>query len=287
MMTKMRAHFTLSVILLLLLPFRGGGAPSVPEGLAPGPDIITGPMFGLQQFGNSGTQVGLGMFTTICNAGNVPVDVFVKPSTNHPIIPQNLYRMSGGAGNNDRFEQIGHSWVKHMFASATSDECGFGCTALPGDDTHLDPGCSDIYSSQQNSDSDDLTSRAWINPFTGVFQSNINNHAGHVHTGTSHRLLVEGNDLNTTLNPGATYYAEVQYLGPQEYTWCQTHPGECNMYNNVSYGQFNVSGTTGFTFSPAGAVCEWLRLSPPGRERRSIRSSPSRESMGARLLPGK
>ncbi len=37
------------------------------------------------------------------------------PETNHPIIPQNLYRMSGGAGNNERFEQIGHSWVKHMF----------------------------------------------------------------------------------------------------------------------------------------------------------------------------
>ncbi len=53
------------------------------------------------------------------------------------------------------------------------------------------------------------------------------------------------------MNPGATYYAEVQYLGPQEYAWCQTHPGECNMYNNVSYRQFNVSGTTDFTFTPA------------------------------------
>ena len=110
-----------------------------------------------------------------------------------------------------------------------------------------------------NADQGDLGSRAWINPFTGVFQSTANNHTGHVHTGTSHRILVERSDLNTTLNPGATYYAEVQYISPDEYAWCQTHPGECNMYNNASYRQFNVSGTTSFTFSPVGAT---VRMTP-------------------------
>ena len=160
--------------------------------------------------------------------------------------------MSGGAGNNDRFEQIGHSWVKHMFAAAKMDDCGFGCM-VTGTSTNLGVGCSDVYSYSQNATANDLTSRAWINPFTGVFQTSaiVRNHTGHVHTGTSHRLLVERNDLNTTMNPGATYYAEVQYLSPHEYTWCQTHPGECNMYNNASYRRFNVSGTTNFTFTPA------------------------------------
>ncbi len=70
----------------------------------------------------------------------------------------------------------------------------------------------------------------------------------------SHRILVEGSDLNTTLNPGATYYAEVQYISPDEYTWCQTHPGQCNMYNNASYRQYSVAGTTSFTFSPVGSA---------------------------------
>ncbi len=253
MMKKMFGHLTLSVILLFLLPSQSGSAQSAPGGMSAGPDIITGevgPYEGFKQFGSSGTQVGLAMWTTICNAGNVPVDVFALPATNHAIIPQNLYRMSGGAGNNDRFEQIGHSWVKHMFAAAKMNDCGFGCTTT-GTETQLGVGCSDVYASEQNADSYDLTSRAWVNPFTGVFQSNSNNHSGHVHTGTSHRLLVESNDLNTTMNPGATYYAEVQYLSPHEYTWCQTHPGECNMYNNASYRQFNVSGTTSFTFTPA------------------------------------
>ena len=57
-----------------------------------------------------------------------------------------------------------------------------------------------------------LGSRAWVNPFTGVFPSTANSHTGHTHTGTSHRILVEGSDLNTTMNPGATYYAEAQFV---------------------------------------------------------------------------
>jgi hypothetical protein len=61
-------------------------------------------------------------------------------------------------------------------------------------------------------------------------------------------------DLDTTMNPGATYYAEAQYVTPHEYTWCQAHAGQCNMYNNASYRRFNVSGTTNFTFSAVGAT---------------------------------
>ncbi len=70
---------------------------------------------------------------------------------------------------------------------------------------------------------------------------------------------MEAADLNTTLNSGATYYAEVQYDTPQEYAWCQANPGECNMYNNASYRRFNVTGTTSFTFSPVGAT---VRMKP-------------------------
>ncbi|PYJ10641.1 MAG: hypothetical protein DMF06_05715 [Verrucomicrobia bacterium] len=259
MFKKLLSHFTLPLLLLFWSGSSGNADP-----LVPGPDVITGdmgmPAFeGLAQFGSSGTQVGLGMATSICNAGNVPVDVFEMPATNHAVIPQNLYRMSGGAENNDRFEQLGHSWVKHMFGANNLNECGFGCATTVLDPTHLDAGCSDIYQASQNATADDLSSRAWVNPFTGAFQSNSRDHTGHTHTGTSHRLLVESNDLNTTLNPGATYYAEVQFVVPHEYTWCQTHPGECNMYNNASYRQFNVSGTTSFSFAPAAPA---VRMTP-------------------------
>ena len=119
-------------------------------------------------------------------------------------------------------------------------------------------GCSDTYSTDLNAAQGDLGSRALINPFTGTFQSTARDHTGHVHNGTSHRILVEGSDLNTTLNPGATYYVEVQYISSDEHTWCGSHPGQCNMYNNASYRRFNVTGTTSFSFSPAG---ETVRMS--------------------------
>jgi hypothetical protein len=98
-----------------------------------------------------------------------------------------------------------------------------------------------------------------VNPFTGAFPSNARSHAGHTHTATSHRVLVAKSDLDTTQNTGATYYAEAQYDTPQEYAWCQAHPGQCNMYNNASYRQFSVTGTTDFTFDP---VDETVRMKP-------------------------
>ena len=104
-----------------------------------------------------------------------------------------------------------------------------------------------------------LGSRAWVNPFTGAYPSSANNHSGHTHTGTTHRILVEMSDLDTTQNPGATYFAEAQYVTPHEYAWCQSHPGQCNMYNNASYRQFSVSGTTSFSFSAVGNT---VRMTP-------------------------
>ena len=185
------------------------------------------------------------------------LDWFALPNNDHPVIPQNLYRMSGGATNDERFEQVGQSWLKHAFTALTENACGFGCNGVGG--THLGVGCSDPYGASLNASQSGLGSRAWVNPFTGAYPSTAANHTGHTHTGTTHRILVEASDLNTTLNAGATYYAEAQYVTPHEYAWCQAHPGQCNMYNNASYRRFNVTGTTSFTFSPVGST---VRMTP-------------------------
>ncbi len=240
------------------LPARRSGAGDGPDGGVPGPDIIVGDLPSMAQFGAGGSQVGLGVGTTSCNNGSVEVDWFELPNTNHNVIPQNLYRMSGGANNNDRFEQVGQSWMKHAVFALQDNACGFGCTPA-SNGQHLGVGCSDPYDAGLNASQDFLGSRAWVNPFTGVFPSESANHAGHVHTGQSHMILVEQNDLNTTLNPGASYYAEAMYVNPQEYNWCQTHPGQCNMYNNASYRRFSVSGTSSFTFTPVGIT---VRMAP-------------------------
>ena len=221
--------------------------------LVHGPDVIVGDLPDMAQFGSAGTQVGLGMATDACNNGDQPINWFALPNTDHPVVPQNLYRMSGGADNTTRFEQIGQSWMKHTFGADESNACGFGCnTNACSQGVQLCPGCSDLYFASTNADQNSIGSRAWVNPFTGSFPSNANDHSGHIHNGVSHRILVEVDDLNQNLNEGATYFAEAQYVTPHEYAWCQAHPGQCNMFNNASYRQFLVSGTTNFTFSPVG-----------------------------------
>ena len=258
----------------LTLPPRSGGARNVPT-FAPGPDVIVGDLSSLQQLGSSGTQVGLAMGSDSCNNGDVELDFFAMPNTDHPVMPQNLYRMSGGATNDDRFEQVGQSWLPHAFFALQNNACGFGCTPA-SNGTHLGVGCSNADTASLNGSQSNLGSRAWVNPFTGVFPSTANNHTGHTHTGTTHRILVEGSDLNTTMNPGATYYAEAQFVTPHEYAWCQTHAGQCNMYNNASYRRFNVAGTTSFTFSAVGST---VRMTPaiiawPGATIQTIEPAP-------------
>ena len=228
------------------------------SGTIPGPDVIVGDVSGLAQFGSSsGTQVGLAVGTDSCNFGVENLHWFQNPDNDHPVIPQNLYRMSGGTANTDRFEQVGQSSVKHAFTALTNNICGLGCNGVGG--TNLGSGCSDPYSASLNS-GPTLGSRAWINPFTGAYPRNDsatpnNSHSGHTHTGPSHRILTEIADLNTALNPGATYYAEGQYVTRHEYDWCSTHPGQCNMNNNVSYRQYSVTGTgSPFSFSSVGST---------------------------------
>ena len=85
--------------------------------LVPGPDIIVGDLPDMVQVGSAGSQVGLGVATTSCNNGDQPVNFHALPETDHPFFPQNFYRMSGGADNLERFEQIGQAWIKHTFGA--------------------------------------------------------------------------------------------------------------------------------------------------------------------------
>lgn len=227
-------------------------------GNVPGPDVVVGDLSGLAQFGAAdGAYVGLAVGTDSCNFGTVDLNWFQNPSNDHPLIPQNLYRMSGGANNDERFEQVGQSQMKHAFTALTQNLCGLGCNGVGG--SRLGSGCSDPYSASLNS-GPNLGSRAFVNPFTGFYPRNDsatpnNSHTGHTHTGPSHRILTPIADLSTTQNAGATYYAEGQYITPHEYVWCQANPTQCNMYNNVSYRRYSVNGTgSPFSFTAVGST---------------------------------
>src|SRR6267143_2819799 len=236
----------------VMLPITNRADTSAPVA---GPDVIVGDIEDVDQQGNNATQVGLAIGTDSCDIGDQPVDWFALPNTDHPVVPQNLYRMSGGTDNTERFEQIGQSWMKHTFEALEESVCATCNTSGCQTGTHLCPGCSDPYVSGLNGDQGSIGSRAWINPFTGSFPSSANDHSGHVHDGVSHRILVNMTDLNTAQNPGATYFGEAAYISPHEYTWCQAHPDQCNMFNNFSYRKFTVSGgPTTFNFSPVSST---------------------------------
>jgi hypothetical protein len=239
-----------------VLPAGAGMRPDA--GSVPGPDVIVGDVNGLAQFGTASNGfVGLAVGTDSCNAGTVDLHWDALPSNDHPVIPQNMYRMSGGPNNDQTFEQIGQSSVKHGFTALAQNICGFGCNGVNG--TRLGSGCSDPYVASLNA-GPQLGSRAWVNPFTGFFPRSDtstppNNHSSHTHTGPSHRMLTQIADLDTAQNAGATYYAEGQYVTPHEFVWCQANPTQCNMNNNVSYRRYNVFGTASpFSFSPVGAT---------------------------------
>ncbi len=105
-----------SVVVPPLSQRAGPGAPA----LVAGPDIIVGDLPDMVQVDPVvvGSQVGLGIATTSCNNGDQPVNFLALPNTDHPVVPQNLYRMSGGTDNTQRIEQIGQSWIKHTFGAS-------------------------------------------------------------------------------------------------------------------------------------------------------------------------
>jgi len=143
---------------MVMPPLQHGIGPKAPT-LIPGPDVIVGDLEDVDQLDNAvGTQVGLAIGTDSCNNGDQPVDWFALPQTDHPVVPQNLYRMSAGATNDERFEQIGQSWVKHTFLALQDTVCGT-CNQSPpcNPGPQLCPGCSDPYVSGLNGDQNQIT----------------------------------------------------------------------------------------------------------------------------------
>ena len=108
---------------MVMPPMPHAIGPAAPA-LVPGPDVIVGQSKTSPRWEHVGTQFGFAVGTDSCNNGDQPIDWFSLPQTDHPVVPQNLYRMSGGTDNTERFEQIGQSWVKHTFLALEDCVCG-------------------------------------------------------------------------------------------------------------------------------------------------------------------
>jgi hypothetical protein len=189
---------------------------------AGGPDVIVGELVGTSNYGTQGTKAAFAVGTTSCNIGDAPLS-WVSNTNNHPVISQNLYRLSNG-----RFQQIGQAWLKHGFCALQGNVCS---TCTPGGNcAALFPGCSDPYSSGLNGDQTGLGPKSEVNAFTGAFPYPwINNGSG---SGVAFKRLQA--DTSTLGTSGATYYVSSMYVQPED-------AASGNALNNQSYRPANVT----------------------------------------------
>ena len=227
---------------------------------APGPDLVACEIgaSGGTDFAEYVTFEGLSGYafgTTACNNGDTLLYwIDEEPEANrHPVIALNLYRLMDG-----RFEQIGMSWVKHGFCAGDSPTCA-PCTPDAPCET-LQIGCSDTYHSTLNGLSQFLGPRSEVDAATGVFRFP---HAAATGVNAG-RMLVRIEDVTPSLNPGATYYGETQFVTPDD-------AGTTNAYNNntwraVTVGTLNF-GTwdlafTGLSMQQEPAIRAWQDADP-------------------------
>ncbi len=161
--------------------------------------------------------------------------------------------MSGGTDGTERFEQIGQSWVKHTFFALEDTFAGLVCTGGARRD-HLAPGCSDPYGSGLNGDQRFNWLSRLDQSFHRIFPGGVdenNQPTSNDHSRTTTTTVSRTGSwlIASDLISGVQYFGEAAYIAPHEFTWCQSHPDQCNMFNNFSYRPFSITVVpTHFTF---------------------------------------
>ncbi|NOX60284.1 MAG: hypothetical protein GXP29_15690 [Planctomycetes bacterium] len=214
------------------------------------PDVIVGDLPDVLHWTSGGAIGGMRAYsvaTTSCNQGDTILP-WVQATNLHPVIGQNMYRLSNG-----RIEQIGMSWLKHGFCALQQNICGPCTPAGAGCPQALGVGCSDPYSSNLNGSQSGLGPRFEVNSTTGVFPYPFSNPNGSTGNGIFKRIQVLETDLTT---PGALYFVEGQYIHQED-----AQAGNGN--NNASYRRVTVNGsftvtTQGSTAREIPAITAWL-----------------------------
>jgi hypothetical protein len=106
----------------------------VESALAQGVDLIVGDISSSSAYVLAGSPKAYSLGIALCNLGSMPAS-FDSVTAAHPVVTQNLYRLSNG-----RFEQIGQAWVQHLSSTVEQNLCST-CTPT-GDITKLGAGCS-------------------------------------------------------------------------------------------------------------------------------------------------
>jgi hypothetical protein len=243
--------------------FLGGAVQIAAQPEAPtatGPDVTIMTMGSVSNWGSSGGIRAYSVGTTSCNMGTAPIawcdtgGCAGLANNDHPVIAQGLYRIK-----NNRFEQIGMSWLKHgwLATNTPSGSCG-SCVTPPGGGDQLGVGCTDTYNSGLNGGEGNpgtcdgatgqgcrLGQRSAVNAATGDFVMPYHD-VSHP-SSISQRIQVLETDIDSTLNPGAVYFLEGQYIAGDDHA-------AGNAANNASYRSVTVGSSPNYNLSLAGST---------------------------------
>lgn len=250
--------------------------------LTTGPDITVWRIESTVRYGPVNNVWGYSVGTDACNIGSVPVQwcdhsdrddcnsVEGNAITDHPVISSNLYRLRNG-----RFQQLGKSLMKHGFASANDNKTpcrGNDGTGNPkgcvGAETIVGPtlnvGCTDFYGPTTNA-RQPMAPRSEIDsPALGLFDTDYTRPSSSLSvTSIDGVLQVHDADIDPTLNEGAEYWVEVQYLSPDDAAYGP------NGLNNASFIGATFDSDRNLQLDPvaetvreAAAVWAWKRADP-------------------------
>ncbi len=226
------------------------------SGAAIGPDVTVFSFTDIGNFTASGGFASYSVGTRSCNRGDTPLNWCDQGSgcapgagtEDHPVIAQNLYRLKDG-----RFEQIGMSWLKHGFTSLnnTTSGCtgssGQSCQGAPFGGNQLGIGCTDPYVSSLNG-SRPMGRRSEVNGTTGIFPMPFSSPPG-PYASFDQRIKVPTADVDSVLNPGATFWAEAQYIASDD-------AAAGRSFNNASHRQVTVGIAPNYPLTMTGSFHE-------------------------------
>lgn len=225
------AALLLGPVLSALVPGIGLSA----RGAVIGPDVIVSDLPGYGYYGSEGNIHAFAFATESCNIGDTPANWYASDAQ-HPVIAMNMYRLE-----NDRFEQIGQSWMKHGFFALLGNNCGTCINPHPGIPPQNNPGtllgvmCSDIYNVSTNAAQSGLGPKSQINANTGAFPYPYTAPMGcDINTSViCRRLQLNITDFNPIAHSSSKFFSEGHYVTPDD-------AAAGNQNNNASHRQVKI-----------------------------------------------
>ncbi|MCA8961044.1 MAG: hypothetical protein KDC38_11055 [Planctomycetes bacterium] len=219
-----------------------------------GPDLTISEVAvpsGVVHFGSAGGIEAYGWGVTTCNLGGVPAQ-WIADTPEHPIMVRNLYRLE-----NDRFEQIGMSWVSHEFCALGTAGCGSCGLATPCE--QLGAGCATPTSGTVAGSVGVLGPRSDVDISTSsyVYPPTLSPSGSSPLLG---RLQVATTDIDPALHPTARYFAEIQVASLDDQQFGV-------LTNNVSWRELDVLSPSALiivadTHVGEPALAAWVESDP-------------------------